>query len=56
VEPQLRRRRNRLEQRPVAEQRQHRVDAALAAMGSFAPLADVMGMAHERADRRLFIS
>jgi len=25
-------------------------------MCSFAPLADVMGMAHERADRRLFMS
>jgi len=31
-------------------------DAELAAMCSFAPLADVMGMAHERADRRLFMS
>ncbi|MES3517545.1 MAG: urease accessory UreF family protein, partial [Natronomonas sp.] len=31
-------------------------DADLAALGSFAPLADVMGMAHERADRRLFVS
>ncbi len=28
----------------------------LTAMCSFAPLADVMGMAHERADRRLFMS
>jgi len=25
-------------------------------MCSFAPLADVMGMRHERADRRLFMS
>jgi urease accessory protein len=31
-------------------------DADLNAMCSFAPLADVMGMAHERADRRLFMS
>jgi len=31
-------------------------DAELGAMYSFAPLADVMGMTHERADRRLFIS
>jgi Urease accessory protein UreF len=31
-------------------------DADLGAMCSFAPLADVMGMAHERADRRLFMS
>ena len=31
-------------------------DAELDAMCSFAPLADVMGMAHERADRRLFMS
>jgi len=31
-------------------------DADLAAMCSFAPLADVMGMRHERADRRLFMS
>ena len=31
-------------------------DADLDAMCSFAPLADVMGMAHERAGRRLFMS
>ncbi|MFW6321871.1 MAG: urease accessory protein UreF [Halohasta sp.] len=31
-------------------------DADLRTMYSFAPLADVMGMAHERADRRLFMS
>lgn len=31
-------------------------DAELGAMCSFAPLADVMGMTHERADRRLFMS
>ena len=31
-------------------------DANLTAMCSFAPLADVRGMAHERADRRLFMS
>lgn len=31
-------------------------DADLGAMYSFAPLADVMGMTHERADRRLFMS
>ena len=31
-------------------------DADLGAMCSFAPLADVMGMSHERADRRLFMS
>lgn len=31
-------------------------DAELDAMCSFAPLADVMGMSHERADRRLFMS
>ncbi|MEF8827488.1 MAG: urease accessory UreF family protein [Haloarcula sp.] len=42
---------------PVIEdvcERYHDVD--LGAMCSFAPLADVMGMAHERADRRLFMS
>ncbi|WP_255192112.1 urease accessory protein UreF [Natronobeatus ordinarius] len=32
------------------------VDADLETMGSFAPLADVMGMRHERADVRLFTS
>lgn len=31
-------------------------DADLAALSSFAPLAEVMGMSHERADRRLFMS
>ena len=31
-------------------------DADLETMCSFAPLADVMGMRHERADRRLFMS
>ncbi len=31
-------------------------DVELEAMCSFAPLADVMGMTHERADRRLFMS
>jgi len=31
-------------------------DADLVAMCSFAPLADAMGMRHERADRRLFMS
>ena len=31
-------------------------DADLTAMCSFAPLADAMGMRHERADRRLFMS
>ncbi|MFW5978359.1 MAG: urease accessory protein UreF [Halohasta sp.] len=31
-------------------------DADLGSMCSFAPLADVMGMSHERADRRLFMS
>ncbi|MFO7833722.1 MAG: urease accessory UreF family protein [Halohasta sp.] len=31
-------------------------DADLGTMCSFAPLADVMGMRHERADRRLFMS
>ncbi len=31
-------------------------DTELQAMYSFAPLADVMGMTHERADRRLFMS
>ena len=31
-------------------------DADLETMCSFAPLADVMGMTHERADRRLFMS
>ena len=31
-------------------------DAELGAMYSFAPLADAMGMRHERADRRLFMS
>lgn len=31
-------------------------DRDLAAMGSFAPLAEIMGMRHERADRRLFVS
>jgi Urease accessory protein UreF len=42
---------------PVMEDicdRYHKTD--LTAMCSFAPLADVMGMAHERADRRLFMS
>jgi urease accessory protein len=45
------------EQFPVIEEvcdRYH--DAELSAMCSFAPLADVMGMSHERADRRLFMS
>ena len=37
----------------ICEQHQ---DAELQAMCSFAPLADVMGMTHERADRRLFMS
>ncbi|WP_299233504.1 urease accessory protein UreF [Natronomonas sp.] len=32
------------------------VDAALAELTSFAPLAETMGMAHERAERRLFMS
>jgi urease accessory protein len=32
------------------------VDDDLAAMASFAPLAEIMGMRHERADRRLFMS
>lgn len=31
-------------------------DRDLAAMGSFAPLVEVAGMRHERADRRLFVS
>jgi len=31
-------------------------DAELTAMCSFAPLADIRGMEHERADRRLFMS
>lgn len=31
-------------------------DRDLAAMGSFAPLAEIMGMRHERAERRLFAS
>jgi len=31
-------------------------DAPLADLTSFAPLAEIMGMAHERADRRLFMS
>jgi urease accessory protein len=31
-------------------------DAELAELASFAPLAEIMGMAHERADRRLFMS
>jgi urease accessory protein len=31
-------------------------DADLGALTSFAPLAETMGMAHERADRRLFMS
>jgi urease accessory protein len=31
-------------------------DAALEELSSFAPLAETMGMAHERADRRLFMS
>ena len=42
---------------PVIEEVSDRYhDAELDAMCSFAPLADVMGMAHERADRRLFMS
>jgi urease accessory protein len=32
------------------------VDADLDSLGSFAPLAEIEGMAHERADRRLFMS
>ncbi|CAI49101.1 urease accessory protein UreF [Natronomonas pharaonis DSM 2160] len=32
------------------------VDAELSSLSSFAPLAETMGMAHERADRRLFMS
>ena len=31
-------------------------DADLAALSSFGPLAEIMGMNHERADRRLFMS
>ena len=31
-------------------------DADLGSLTSFAPLAEIMGMAHERADRRLFMS
>ncbi|WP_436902914.1 urease accessory protein UreF [Halovenus halobia] len=31
-------------------------DADLAALSSFGPLAEIMGMTHERADRRLFMS
>ena len=31
-------------------------DAELAALSSFGPLAEIMGMNHERADRRLFMS
>lgn len=31
-------------------------DAKLAALSSFGPLAEIMGMNHERADRRLFMS
>lgn len=31
-------------------------DADLASLASFAPLAETMGMTHERADRRLFMS
>jgi len=31
-------------------------DAELAALSSFGPLAEIMGMSHERADRRLFMS
>ena len=31
-------------------------DSGLEALASFAPLAEIMGMAHERADRRLFMS
>lgn len=31
-------------------------DADLAALSSFDPLAEIMGMSHERADRRLFMS
>ncbi|MHC3436786.1 urease accessory protein UreF [Natrialbaceae archaeon A-gly3] len=31
-------------------------DAQLESLASFAPLAETMGMAHERADRRLFMS
>lgn len=38
----------------VVSDRYH--DSELDAICSFAPLADVMGMAHERADRRLFMS
>ena len=32
------------------------VDAEPAAMASFAPLAEIMGMRHERGERRLFVS
>lgn len=32
------------------------VDDELESMASFAPLAEIMGMRHERADRRLFVS
>lgn len=31
-------------------------DADFAALSSFGPLAEIMGMNHERADRRLFMS
>jgi urease accessory protein len=42
---------------PVIEEVcEHYHDADLGAMCSFAPLADVRGMAHEHADRRLFMS
>ena len=42
---------------PVIEEVSDRYhDAELDAMCSFAPLTDVMGMSHERADRRLFMS
>jgi len=41
---------------PVIETLPEYTDRDLEAMGSFAPLADIMGMRHECADRWLFTS
>lgn len=41
---------------PVVAELPRFAERDLEAMGSFAPLAEVAGMRHERADRRLFVS
>ncbi|MXV62319.1 urease accessory protein UreF [Natronorubrum sp. JWXQ-INN-674] len=40
----------------IAETCERHVDDEVTAMASFAPLAEIMGMRHERAGRRLFMS